>query len=316
VVSPFEGLIPKAESHKVESLSATPPASHTGQAALDSQDGSQGREAGTLTRDDPAGQDQQIKQADDILDMLMSRISTPADIEFLKVCVYCRTGIGKTTFCASGPNPLIYDIDDTTVSLNNIAKYRNTPRLPYRSPYQFEMLLDKFIEGKFPQYKTFSVDSLTIFQNKSLKDQLRTQLGIIKDDKDAALKATLQGKSMLDSYLNLKVDYNANTQYMEDIFARLDAIPGHVILTCHLKNEKDEHTGAISVRPDLSPKVYQSLCRWSNIIGHLEVNGNTRTLQIRPDRNVDAKSHIGGPKFIENPTFDSLLKIAEENKYA
>jgi len=247
-----------------------------------------------------------LEKADSILEGIVARITTAEELKFLKVLIYCRPGIGKTWFGASAPSPFIYDIDDTTVSLQKHSVYSKIPIIPYISEYQAEMVLTRTAENKlFPDKKSFVFDSSTIFQNKSLKSQLRTQLGI-RDDS--------QLESMLTRYLSADQNWIANTQYMEDIVAKLSKIKNkHVIVTAHIKKEKDNSTGVdrFFTRPDITNKAYQAFARWANIIGFLEVIGDKRTLQIQPSVTIDAKSHIGGPAVIENPSFQSLLDIME-----
>jgi AAA domain-containing protein len=250
-----------------------------------------------------------VTKTDKILDGIMSRITTPAEIKRLKVVVYCRPGLGKTTFGASAPKPCFLDIDDTTVSLQQNPAYRDIPVLPYVSEYQAEMVVQKLIEGAlWPDRESFVFDSATVFQNKSLKTQIRTSLGI-RDES--------QVDSMLTRYLSADTNYNANTQYLEDMIAKISKIQDkHVIITAHVKKDKDSSTGIdrYFTRPDLTNKAYQALARWANVIGYLEVVGEKRTLQIQPSVTIDAKSHIGGPAIINNPTFQSLLDIMEGKK--
>lgn len=249
-----------------------------------------------------------LATADKVLDDLVARITTPDEIEFLKVLIYCRPGLGKTWFGASAPDPCIYDVDGTTVSLQQNPSYSKIPVIPFVSEYQGEMLLNKIAEEKlWPEKKSFVFDSMTMFQNKSLKTQLRTQLGIRDDSREM--------QSFITRYLAGDTNWVANTQYMEDVAARLDRIKNkHVIVTAHVKNEKDSSTGVDRwlIRPDITNKAYQSFARWANVIGFLEVVGEKRTLRILPTPTIDAKSHIGGPAIIENPTFQSLLDIKEK----
>jgi hypothetical protein len=248
-----------------------------------------------------------LVKADKILESLRERVTTPGEIEFLKVLVYCRTGLGKTWFGASAPKPCFYDVDGTTVSLQQNPAYSDIPVIPYVSEYQGEMLIEKIAANQWwEDRQTFVFDSATMFQNKSLKSQIRTQLGI---------RSGNETESMLTRYLSGDMDWVANTQYMEDVVARLDKIKGkHVIVTCHVKSEKDTSSGIDRwlLRPDITNKAYQSFSRWANVIGYIDVIGEKRTMRILPSPTIDAKSHIGGPPLIENPTFQSLLDIKEK----
>src|SRR6266487_151126 len=251
------------------------------------------------------------QKSDTILEQIMDRITVASEVPFLKVLIYCRTGLGKTWFTASAPRPFIYDVDGTCVSLDH-SPYKQTPFLPYVSEFQCERLLDKLIEDKIKNpytdepIETFGFDSMTTFVNRSLKTQIRAQLGIKDDSKDTS--------SMLLRYLSGDQDWIANSQYIEDIINKLSKIQKHVIVSCHHKSKKDASTGLDTwlSYPDLSPKIYQRLSHWANVIGHMDKDpGGTRILQIQPTKTIDAKSHIGGPEKIMNPTFQSLLNIKD-----
>lgn len=246
-------------------------------------------------------------KTDKILEQLEARITTPSEIRYLKCLIYCRPGLGKTWFGASAPNPCILDIDETTVSLQKHPVYSQIPIIPYVNEYQVEMVLLKLAQEKlWPNTESFVFDSATVFQTKSLKTQIRTQLGI-RDES--------QLNSMLTRYLQGDMNWPANTQYIEDIVTRLSLIKNkHVIVTAHVKNEKDQTSGIdrTLTRPDITAKAYQSFARWANVIGFIEVIGEKRTLRILPSPTIDAKSHIGGPAVIENPSFQSLLDIKEK----
>lgn len=252
---------------------------------------------------------EKLIKSDKILEGLQARITTPDEIRHLKCLIYCRPGIGKTWFGASAPNPCFYDVDGTTISLSSHPVYSKIPIIPYVNEYQGEMVLQKIAEEKlWPDKESFVFDSGTVFQTKSLKAQLRIQLGI-RDDKEL--------NSMLSRYLSGDMNWPANTQYMEDIVARLDRIKNkHVIVTAHVKLEKDSSTGVerLLTRPDITAKAYQSFARWANVIGYMDVIGEKRTLRILPSPNIDAKSHIGGPAVINDPTFQSLLDIKEKKQ--
>ena len=261
-----------------------------------------------LTLNETTTPEQRLIKADKILDEISARITTPEELNKLKVLIYCRPGIGKTWFGASAPTPCFYDVDGTTVSLQKHPEYRKIPIIPYVSEYQGEMVIEKVAEGKlWPDRETFVFDSATIFQNKSLSNQLRAQLGIRPN--------TVDMQSMLTRYLSTDMNWPANTQYIQDVVARLDKIVDkHVIVTAHFKSEKDNSTGVDRwlIRPDITNKAYQAFARWANVIGYMEVIGEKRTLRILPTPTIDAKSHIGGPPVIENPTFQSLLDIKEK----
>jgi hypothetical protein len=247
------------------------------------------------------------RSSSSIVDVINSRITVPGSMPWLKVGIYSRPGIGKTFFGASGPKPIIFDVDQTTVSLDTDARYRETPVLHYKSAIGSETVFNEFKKGNFPQFQTFTLDSFSVFAARSITDLIRLQLGITDDSS--------QMESMLTRYMNTDIDYITHTQYMADILNKLDQLESHVIITCHLKEVIDANKN-VHLRPDLSPRVYAAFSRWCNVLGYLDIDRGQRTLRIRPTYLIDAKTHLGnkGPDIIKDPTFESLLAIQRLNK--
>jgi hypothetical protein len=82
----------------------------------------------------------------------------------------------------------------------------------------------------------------------------------------------------------------------------------HVIVTCHVKEEKDDSTGRLLVRPNLTPKLAGTLAGIFDVVGYMQLDNDTAKLQVHPTNTVTAKTRIGGlPPIIENPTFSDLL---------
>lgn len=261
----------------------------------------------------PTSLREKVEKADTVLDGIMGRVTTPNEIKYLKTLIYARPGMGKTTFCGRAPNPFIYDIDETAVTLQQDPSTAEVPTLTYKSEYQLEQTIQRMIDGSLEErvlkekgkaIDTYSFDSFTVFQVKSLKTQIRAQLGGINDK---------EVTSYLTKYLSSDFNWNANTQYLEDIITQISKVEKDVIITCHLKREKDQTSSVDQwlLRPDLTNKVYTALSRWANIIGYMEYDpgGDKRTLRIKPTRLIDAKTHIGGPDVISNPTYQKLLEI-------
>jgi len=246
--------------------------------------------------------EQAAEEVDSILAKLMERIAPVGNApKYRKVMVYGPPGTGKTTFCASFPKPLIVDIERGTMSLLNNPEYRNTAVLEFRSVAQLELLIKKLGEGAFgDQFETIVIDSFSELQKRDLDDILR------------AAAATDASRN---KFLPTGPDYNVNTEHMRQIASALRDLPMNVVVTSHVKEEKDDATGRVLLRPNLTPKLAGTMAGIFDVVGFLTVNGTgeaaTRTLQVHPTASVVAKCRVGGLKpIVEDPTFDRLFADA------
>jgi phage nucleotide-binding protein len=240
-----------------------------------------------------------VSEADSILDALLGRISSVENkSKYLKILVYGNPGTGKTVFSATAPSPLIIDVEKGAHSINNHPALRGAKALEYKSLFQVEQLIN-FLAADAPQlaeYKTIIVDSFSELQKRDLD-------AIVKDE---ASKDANRNK-----FLPIGPDYNVNTEHMRVIASALRDLDRHIIVTCHVKEEKDETTGRILKRPNLTPKLAGTMAGIFDVVGYLATNGSgdntTRTLQVHPTADVTAKTRIGNlPAVIENPTFDAI----------
>ena len=238
-----------------------------------------------------------VAEADDILDALMARIGTAETTnQYLRVMLYGPPGVRKTTFSAGSPRPLIYEVDaGGSKSLLNHPDLRNTPVLPFKSMNQCEVLIQKLGENN---KLSETVDTLVIdtFSELQIKDLDR----IVQD---AAAKDASRNK-----FLPIGPDYNINTEHMRQIADNLRNLPKHVIITCHVKEEKDDSTGRVLIRPNLTPKLARTMAGMFDVVGYMNVDGDNWTLQVHPTTSVSAKTRLGGlPPVINDPTFQMLL---------
>lgn len=242
-----------------------------------------------------------VAEADEVLSKLMARISPVASApKRRKVLVYGEPGTGKTVFAASAPSPLIVDVERGTMSLLNHDEYRDTAVLEFRSVAQLELLIGKLAEGALPEYETIVIDSFSELQKRDLDD---------------ILAAAAKQDASRNKFLPTGPDYNINTEHMRRIASSLRDLDRNVIVTCHVKEEKDDSTGRLLVRPNLTPKLAGTMAGIFDVVGYMTINGSgenaKRTLQVHPTNKVTAKTRIGGlPPVIEEPTFTTLFKDA------
>lgn len=240
-------------------------------------------------------------EADEVLSKLMARISPVAAApKRRKVLVYGEPGTGKTVFAATAPTPLVIDVERGTTSLLNHEDLSSTAVMEFRSVAQLELLIQKLGEGALPQYETIVIDSFSELQKRDLDD---------------ILAAASKTDASRNKFLPTGPDYNINTEHMRRIASSLRDLDRNVIVTCHVKEEKDDSTGRLLVRPNLTPKLAGTMAGIFDVVGYMSMNGTgddaKRTLQVHPTNKVTAKTRIGGlSPVVENPTFTTLFKDA------
>lgn len=223
----------------------------------------------------------------DILDGIMARINPPnITSKYLRVLIYGDPGVRKTTFCASAPGVLVYETDTGgSESLLNFPETARTPVLPFKSTYQLNQLVDAMLndDPRLSHIETFVIDTYTMYQAKDLAELPRKGDG--------------------------GPDYLKNTENLKILTDKLRNIPKHLILTTHVKEEKDQTTGIILRRPELTPKVSQAVIAMMGIIGYMTLDGDSWQLQLQPTPGVAAKCRVGGlPATLTNPDFNTILE--------
>ena len=249
----------------------------------------------TIVESEPepvAGTDPITEPIEDLLDSIMKRVA-PADktSPWLRVLLYGPPGVRKTTFAALAPGAFIYETDTGGCeSLLNFPETANVPVLPFRSTTQIlgmpgdPGLLDAMIndDPRLSKMQTFVIDTYTGYANKDLAEIPRLGDG--------------------------RPNYLTNTEHMKDLTDKLRQIKKHLILIAHVKEEKDETTGVVLRRPDLTPKVAQAVIAMMGVIGYMTLDGDNWQLQLQPSPGVAAKCRIGGlPATLSNPNFQHLI---------
>lgn len=232
---------------------------------------------------------------DTILDALMARISSVDEgTDYWKGLIYGPPGVGKSVFVAGAPGTLFVDVEKGKRSLKNHPELANVKVLDFKSIYQLELLIKKIAEGALPWVEHLVIDSFTEIQKRDLDDVLKARAG-----NDPAAK-----------YIPTGPDYNANTEHMRQIASDLRNLDCHVTVTCHVKEEKEDSTGRLLVRPNLTAKLAGTMNHLFGTVGYMTLDGDVRTLQVHPSDKVTAKTRIGGlPSHLENPNIADLIYL-------
>lgn len=241
------------------------------------------------------------EQTDAILDALIAAIA-PAHTatKHMKIFVYGMEGCGKTVMAAQAPGPLLADCDkEGAISLLNHPTLRDTKTFPVRSIFAVEQLV-KYLKAGVPQFdwvETLIIDPFDDLVYRGLSEQVRNT-PTIPTTGDRA-----------NQYLAEGYDYNANTERFHQIMDEIKSLDRHVILTAHVTEKEDKKTGRIMIRSNLTPKLATIIGGAVSLVGYMtyDAESNTRYLYTAPTGTIAAKTRLGLPPVIENPSFNIIL---------
>lgn len=224
-----------------------------------------------------------------------------------KTVIFGPPGCGKTVFACRAPKPLLLDVENGALSLLNHEDLRDTPRLDVNGAKGLEeFVMDARQNAEdYADFNTFIVDTVSELQDQALSDILRRKNAI---------------DSQRNAYAAQQLDYKENTEHLRRIFIGLVELGKDVIFLAHVAEIKDEGSGRILTRPQLSPKLAGTMRGLVDIQGYLYADMDkktgdiTRTLQLAEGGTVQAKTRIGGlPPIIEDPTYDMILNAHRKN---
>lgn len=202
----------------------------------------------------------------------------------VKVLVYGKAGIGKTTLCATAPRPFILSAESGLLSLR---KYR-IPYAEIKTPPE----LDEALTWAYQNLQHF--DTLCL---DSVSEILEVAIATLKKTKNDPRQA----------YGDLVDNYLPKLRQFRDL-------PGkHVVLTSKMGSMKDEVTGAVLYGPDAPgkelPKQLPYLVDEVFYLGSdLTPQGQPyRFLRTSPNYQFEAKDRSGSLNELEQPDLKAIF---------
>lgn len=231
----------------------------------------------------------EAKQLEAILSKIApAHVNTPA----LKVLIYGDPGVGKTTFAASAPKPLLIDVERGSRAV--ITAGTPVDVLEFKSIEQVEATINFLKNGNsaFDKYDTIILDSITEMQARLIDQQLRA--------------ASLGGAPAYKPDWEI---WGENTQRLRMLIGAFRDIEKNLICIAHTKTEKDDRTGIVTTKPLLTPGLAKTVVGAFDIVGYLRIDSKgERVLRLHPNKTIQAKSRLQLPEEVTKPKWTDLNK--------
>lgn len=240
--------------------------------------------------------------------------------QYVKMMVYGESGVGKTTFAASAPRPMLWldaeggtaSIDDAegidVMAVSTLEDFRNVVLYLHENP---------------TKYKTVVVDSFS-----------EAQVSVMKQ----IMKAVVKADQSRDEFLPQFAEWGRLTGVMREVARALRDLPAHLVITALTREDKDDMTGRTKVRARLTPALAEEVPALMDVSGYLyaatakagEVSSQgveaeaseegeaakptvVRNLLLAPSGKYGAKLRApkgsNPPTFLTNPTWDEVAAL-------
>lgn len=238
----------------------------------------------------------------------------------INILIYGKPGVGKTQLSATADHvpamrPVLYlNIEGGDMTLRHAApEIRKIPQEGSLSWGQLEQVYDVLARqcyngaepGEFAP-RTVILDTLTECQKMNMA-QIMAELAMQAPDGN------------WDPDIPQIKQWGKNTEQIRKWVRRYRDLPLNVIMTCHEQEEKDNMTGMVYHKPQLSGKLSNEVAGFFDVVTYLyvkeeekEVGGQKQQITVRKLltgslEGYVAKDRSGAlPKIIENPTMKTI----------
>jgi thymidine kinase len=230
----------------------------------------------------------------------------------MKILLYGPSGTGKTELASTFPNPHFIDLDRGLLSLSGkdikyitiSAKETTDPdflaipkgdRYAKADPFTKAMKLAEYWANTLTEDDTLVVDSISFLNEYAV---------------DYILKIANQATPRIQ-------DWGAAQGMLSDFLEQLNDVKCNVIIIAHNQFVKDEQSGFVSWLPDTIGKLATKISVYFDevyLTGVERGRGNERDkviyyIETVPTRATTAKSRLGLPNRIDDPTYAKLIEL-------
>jgi phage nucleotide-binding protein len=193
--------------------------------------------------------------------------------------LYGRPGTGKTTACGTLPNTLILDTERGSGSLTKLSNPPDVAEINTLKDLEEAYI---FLKSGNHKYEHIVIDTFTEIQKMILAEVMTASA--VKDPTRDINQATL-------------LDYKKTSNALRNIIRKFKDLPYTIIFTAHVREDKDEETGKLLVKPSMTPTVSEDLAAFVDVILFLTVDksGKRQVVTVPTDRIV-AKHRYGNLK--------------------
>jgi phage nucleotide-binding protein len=231
------------------------------------------------------------------------RANEVVDAWGLNMVLFGIPGAGKTALAATaqdspyGADVLFIDVEGGTRTIadrKDITVFKPDTFSEVREMYDW--IVDAGESGGH-SFKTIVIDTLPELQRIGLKEILSSSKNPDWPGIQDWGKSTEQMMAMVRAFRGLSQGHGYN-----------------IIFTAHANEQKDEVTGAVMVRPNLTPKATEMVCGAVDVVGYLSRNpAGVRELRLEPTNTIMAKyrqprSGVQLPTVIQDPNLVSILE--------
>ena len=230
-----------------------------------------------------------------------------------KILVYGDAGVGKTTFAASAPRPILWL--DSEGGTHSIGDQTDIDHVSVTGIDTFRQALSYL--QQHTEYKTVVIDSLTEAQGLVLREIMKT---------------VVAQSPQRDEFTPQFQEWGRVTGIMREITRAYRDHPTHLVVTALAREDTDNLTGRVRVRPRLSPTIADELPGYMDIAAYLytrnaaggevgaeddETSASIRVALLQPTEKYAAKirapQDTPAPSYVTNPTFSDLTDLLFRN---
>ena len=232
----------------------------------------------------------------------------------LNVMIYGEPGVGKTTFAATAPRPILWL--EAEGGTHSIADTEGIDIVRVEGLESYREVL-KYLHANPDKYKTVVIDSLT-----------ETQAAMLKEIMRRAAKEDLSRNEFMPQF----AEWGQVTGVMREIARAFRDLPMNTVITALTREDKDELTGRTRVRPRMTPALSEELPAFMDACLYLYaatpkageagaegVNSDddgvtiVRNALLKPTGKYTAKVRAPRgrevPDFVTDPTFDAISEL-------